>query len=869
MFQTFHSREMRYELSRSCRLERLEDRRLLAAQFLRVGGYTSAEADVYAGASHSYDQHQSLQTDFETNNNADLSHASASASAGVEGATALAHADSTALVLTPTGSSTLVPTASIAYASLGQASGIGPFDETGNGDWVYAGASGESNVSNGVNAVGDFTLDTDGETLFARGVIFLAGYGGYTVSGEGGAVASTSVHADITVQGTVIATAGASYNGHYWDVSGSIPGLGSFFYSKGSLNEYFVFPIPLINEGIYTFLASGAAPWVGFNAGGYDSGSASIQVFGAASAWGFLTQGPANLPPGDFNGDGQVNHQDLDIWSQNQGIDFGATLAQGDADHDGDVDADDYDICVENATDLIVVSTSVDENDADYSFGDLSLREAIVIAGDVNHPGANTIAFDTSVRGSTSTLTLGQLAINSDVSIIGPGISEYALQGRISSADRIFSISPGVTAAISTLKLIGGRAPGIGDGGAVYNQGVLKLNSILVSGNIAARYGGGILNAGDLTLDSVVVDGNQSNRGAGIYQVGALAHLEILDSTIKNNIATAYGGGIAAFGGVVEILGTTIASNSAGISSGGIYSYGNNASPTSLSMTNSTVSINSRGGIQISGTSANSTAEILNCTIAFNGNGPSQGPGLPPNAAGLISNGGVTLNNTIVASNANGDVNGNFVLGSSNNLIGIVQGGHGTNLANGVNGNLVGSNAFPVPANLGPLSNNGGKTLTHALLPGSPAIDHGSNSAAVSLNYDQRGARYDRIKDGGLGLIVDIGAVEYRQNGGTGSASTISFAVDVVGPNSGVNNEQASLLQSRSNLNGVDRAFSEYPALNRTTSSNSKTTLLLATLARHRLEDSSELIQSDRKLNDDIGQELFDTSLVSLKIQAL
>src|SRR5262249_41905117 len=54
---------------------------------------------------------------------------------------------------------------------------------------------------------------------------------------------------------------------------------------------------------------------------------------------------------------------------------------------------------------------------------------------------------------------------------------------------------------------------------------------------------------------------------------------------------------------------------------------------------------------------------------------------------------------------------------------------------------------------VGPLRNNGGPTLTHALLCGSPAIDAGDNTDAPPT--DQRG--FPRIVNG----IIDIGAFEY------------------------------------------------------------------------------------------------------------
>ena len=64
--------------------------------------------------------------------------------------------------------------------------------------------------------------------------------------------------------------------------------------------------------------------------------------------------------------------------------------------------------------------------------------------------------------------------------------------------------------------------------------------------------------------------------------------------------------------------------------------------------------------------------------------------------------------------------------------------------------NLVGANLL-----LGPLQDNGGPTLTHALLSGSLAVNQGSNALARSFT-DQRGAGFARFKFG----TVDIGAVE-------------------------------------------------------------------------------------------------------------
>ncbi|MEM7315625.1 MAG: choice-of-anchor Q domain-containing protein, partial [Planctomycetota bacterium] len=69
------------------------------------------------------------------------------------------------------------------------------------------------------------------------------------------------------------------------------------------------------------------------------------------------------------------------------------------------------------------------------------------------------------------------------------------------------------------------------------------------------------------------------------------------------------------------------------------------------------------------------------------------------------------------------------------------------------NGNLIGSALTPIDPRLSRLQDNGGPTLTHVFLSGSPAINRGDNDSAFSTT-DQRG--FSRIIDG----TVDLGATE-------------------------------------------------------------------------------------------------------------
>ena len=150
------------------------------------------------------------------------------------------------------------------------------------------------------------------------------------------------------------------------------------------------------------------------------------------------------------------------------------------------------------------------------------------------------------------------------------------------------------------------------------------------------------------------------------------------------------------------------------------------------------------------------TTTFVNATIADNDVISGTGGGLS------VPSGTATLDNTIVALNVsiNGglpvadDVAGTLASTSQYNLIGT--GGSG-GLTDGVNDNQVGV-ASP---GLGTLANNAGPTQTIALLPGSPAIDAGSNALAIGpdgnpLATDQRGTGFVRVVNG----TVDIGAYE-------------------------------------------------------------------------------------------------------------
>jgi hypothetical protein len=139
---------------------------------------------------------------------------------------------------------------------------------------------------------------------------------------------------------------------------------------------------------------------------------------------------------------------------------------------------------------------------------------------------------------------------------------------------------------------------------------------------------------------------------------------------------------------------------------------------------------------------------MRNCTIS--GNTAGSGGGL------AMVSGDAQLANTIIAVNL--AEAGPDCLGAATslgfNLVGDLT---GCDWISGA-GDLVGSGENPVDPLLGPLQNNGGPTLTRALLLGSPAIDAGNplppGSGDACESSDQRGVVRPQ------GSRCDIGAYE-------------------------------------------------------------------------------------------------------------
>ena len=419
-----------------------------------------------------------------------------------------------------------------------------------------------------------------------------------------------------------------------------------------------------------------------------------------------------------------------------------------------------------------------------FSRGALPITKSVTING----PGASllTIRGVTSVVGSTSGIRVFNVDDGDDNSLIdvtirGLTLTNYGVfgdGGAIRSKENltlqqsiVTNTSTGMTATgngggiwqnLGSLTIVGGTINGnsatIG-GGIWSSDAIVSIADTTISYNSASGFtlsrGGGIYTEyGSLSVSTSVLKSNTAlgDGGGGLY-INAADHFNISDSAITNNAVLgsgSKGGGLYAHAYLnpSSISGTTINGNQA-TNGGGVY-----IDSDYLTITNSTISTNRANdgaGVYNAGYVV---VVIQNSTIALN-----QGLTLNPRGSGVFNSGYLALDHTIVGANtgAPGDAHAQSgIIAAYYSVIGSTSGSGFAFYT----GNKIGVNP-----QLGPLADNGGFTLpdgshilTHALLPGSPAMQAGKPSFASPPTYDQRGARYARV----VGQAIDIGAFEVQ-----------------------------------------------------------------------------------------------------------
>ncbi len=372
-----------------------------------------------------------------------------------------------------------------------------------------------------------------------------------------------------------------------------------------------------------------------------------------------------------------------------------------------------------------------------------SLRAAIQTAE--ASPGGDTIRF--TVRG-VITLTQPLPPITGDLFLMDPASPPLiTIQPAHGSAFRIFDHTGG-DLFITGLHLSGGTTEE--NGGAIRSAGgSLTLDQVEISASTALGSGGAIYSEGTgLLLVGVTVRGNSANAGGGIYTAPTMRP-RIRESYLYGNTATSGG---AVFATSVTLTDSTVSGNSAA-SGGGLWLEGDSL------IINSTLAGNDAplGAAVYFPSLAVGQANIQSVTIAQNTNG-----------AALQSDGNSTL--IVITSSLLGDNTGG-------NCLALTLLSGGANLSSDTTcasftspGDLLGINPL-----IAPLADNGGRTPTVALLPGSPAIDgssdvllpvdggdrDGDGETAEPIPFDQRGRERDTLFIRVSGSAPDIGAFEY------------------------------------------------------------------------------------------------------------
>ena len=368
-------------------------------------------------------------------------------------------------------------------------------------------------------------------------------------------------------------------------------------------------------------------------------------------------------------------------------------------------------------------------------------------------------------------LTLdGVIVRNNTAEIHGGGL--YSTDSNATIIDSTFENNStemdggGISVFNGNLNVIGGEIRNnpadIDGGGLSIESAVVTLTEVSVNDNTATEEGGGINIFGDESelrvFTSTITNNTATNDGGGIRADRAIVGL--MDSTVSGNTTTLDGGGLFADTSMVEVQNSLFASNSASENGGGISTNGFTGV---LGVSNSTFSANTSllAGGAIYNAAAGGTT-LVNATLTANSAGTSGG--------GIESTTLTNLGNTIVAENTSVtrgfDVSGAyFTLG--NNLIGRVEGSSGLFFEQ--NNDLMGFSFSVLDPGLQPLADNGGPTLSHAIIEASPAVDTGKSLGAAQFDQTCNFRNFDGDRDGTF--IVDIGAVEFVNE-------TVSFTVN-------------------------------------------------------------------------------------------
>jgi hypothetical protein len=464
--------------------------------------------------------------------------------------------------------------------------------------------------------------------------------------------------------------------------------------------------------------------------------------------------------------------------------------------------------------------------------GPNTLRSAIQTAID-----GDVITFAAGL--GTITISSGEMVIQHDVTISGPGQTNLTIVGA-SLHDRVFEIIPKLggsppSVAISRLRFTGGYSGANGPagtpqsrngtngtpalGGIIYNHGLLAITNCLFEQCYATGGNGGDGFWGIVGTFNPPGDGGNGAPGCG-GAIAADGSLVVYGCTFLSNSVSGGNGGAGTNG--TGFKGSN--GGSAGSGTGGAICISYNGSPA-LTALNCTFVYNIAtggdgghggdgapglpGGTGGDGGYAEAGAiyhgglctppdcgSMVHCTVSqnyiLNGFGGAGGAGNPAGAPGVDGSGvggGVfflsrlLIGNSIIAGNgclgsgscSSPEVNGN-VMSLGHNLIGALN----LNTSSGWTiTDFTGDLIVPMDPHLGLPQYNGGETPTMAPLADSPAIDTGSTDGLV---LDQAGQMRPVIVQGILngGDGSDMGAYETQCSFGVPALSITKSGMNLL-----------------------------------------------------------------------------------------
>lgn len=418
---------------------------------------------------------------------------------------------------------------------------------------------------------------------------------------------------------------------------------------------------------------------------------------------------------------------------------------------------------VEDSVGMIVESPSLivttNSDVVDPFDGLTSLREAIAFAN--SDPDASMITFGdglaisggtdfTDSTADTILLNNGVLTITTSVTISGNGRTRTLIDGN--HATRMFTINDGDVDTIQQVTITGVT---LQNGSETFSGAICNFEHLTLSDsnllNHSGQSGGAITNQGTLLSTNNTFAQNYASQYGGAVWNNTATFVSTNDLFTNNTSAIAGGAIFGIYGATITAINTTISGNATDGAGGGIYAV----SGSRLYVINSTIVYNEAmngGGIVTFG----AEMWVYNSIVAGN---TATDEDAPPD----LDTTPEVLKHSLIGDNTNTQLNytGTDTPDDDGNYIGGYDA----------------DNDFyhgPIDPQLGPLTDNGGPTFTHSLLPGSLAINSGDNELAVDQNdnpltTDQRGSGFARI----LGGTVDIGAFESTLGFDFGDATDI------------------------------------------------------------------------------------------------